>query len=262
MNEKGRRLASLPAAFPRFIFVCCCSQLDLDPLCETSTLFIHDKVKGLANIPTAQLFIGYHIIHTIALSSIYCITIITMHCYPCRKQQPPPPRLGLVTSIALLGFLLSLSSLVVVVVNAEERTTRSNRIAENHTTPKLKMRRLRVRPDIYQVTDDTTNHRDNNQNDRSSGFTTTATTETKTIDGLSNKMNQEKVGAEELVVVAGVAGLLLEQQQHEPIERYLQSMSMSMVEDSRIRRLDLEESMSMSMDIVGRRFLQEMSMSM
>jgi len=204
------------------------------------------------------LFIGYHIIHTIALPSIYCITIITMHCYPCRKQQPPPPRLGLVISIALLGFLLSLSSLVVVVVNAEERTTRSNRIAESHTTPKLKMRRLRVRPDIYQVTDDTTNHRDNNQNDRSSGFTTT-TTESKTIDGLSNKMNQEKVGAEELVVVAG---LLLEQQQHEPIERYLQSMSMSMVEDSRIRRLDLEESMSMSMDILGRRFLQEMSMSM
>jgi hypothetical protein len=183
-----------------------------------------------------------------------------MHCYPCRKQQPPPPRLGLVISIALLGFLLSLSSLVVV--NAEETTTRSNRIAENHTTPKLKMRRLRVRPDIYQVTDDTTNHRENNQNDRSSGFTTTATTETKTIDGLSNKMNQEKVGAEELVIVAEVAGLLLEQQQHEPIERYLQSMSMSMVEDSRIRRLDLEESMSMSMDIVGRRFLQEMSMSM
>jgi len=209
------------------------------------------------------LFIGYHIIHTIALPSIYCITIITMHCYPCLKQQPPPPRLGLVISIALLGFLLSLSSLVVVVVNAEERTTRSNRIAESHTTPKLKMRRLRVRPDIYQVTDDTTNHRDNNQNDRSSGFTTTTTTtESKTIDGLSNKMNQEKVGAEELVVVAGVAGLLLEQQQHEPIERYLQSMSMSMVEDSRIRRLDLEESMSMSMDIVGRRFLQEMSMSM
>ena len=204
------------------------------------------------------MFIGYHIIHTIALPSIYCITIITMHCYPCRKQQPPPPRLGLVISIALLGFLLSLSSLVVVVVNAEERTTRSNRIAESHTTPKLKMRRLRVRPDIYQVTDDTTNHRDNNQNDRSSGFTTT-TTESKTIDGLSNKMNQEKVGAEELVVVAG---LLLEQQQHEPIERYLQSMSMSMVEDSRIRRLDLEESMSMSMDILGRRFLQEMSMSM
>jgi len=207
------------------------------------------------------LFIGYHIIHTIALPSIYCIAIITMHCYPCRKQQPPPPRLGLVISIALLGFLLSLSSLVIVVVNAEETTTRSNRIAESHTTPKLKMRRLRVRPDIYQVTDDTTNHRDNNQDDRSSGFTTT-TTESKTIDGLSNKMNQEKVGAEELVVVAGVAGLLLEQQQHEPIERYLQSMSMSMVEDSRIRRLDLEESMSMSMDILGRRFLQEMSMSM